>query len=128
MCMFCSFCPFSFDHCVFCFLFFFDLRILITPLIFSNSSCFRACSVHSNFVQRHRACCFLSHLLQRQHPLNINVLSHRYLNNCLTLYLRTKHNRISTHSWNLYCHLRIYICIKLNMFKIYIYNKSLTKV
>jgi hypothetical protein len=30
-----SFCPFSFGHC----LFFFDLRIQITPLVSSNSSC-----------------------------------------------------------------------------------------
>jgi hypothetical protein len=65
--------------------------------------------VYIILVQRHRACSFLSHLLQRQHPLNIHVLSHRYLNNCLNLYLRTNHNRISTHCWNLYCHLRIYI-------------------
>jgi hypothetical protein len=32
-----SFCTFSFGHCVAC-LFFFDLRILITPLVSSNSS------------------------------------------------------------------------------------------
>ena len=32
------FCTFSFGQCIVCCLFFFDIQILITPLIYSNSS------------------------------------------------------------------------------------------
>ena len=39
--VFLSFCPLSFGHCL-C-LSYFDLRILITPLVSSNSSNFRVC-------------------------------------------------------------------------------------